>query len=1116
MSSTVVAAGQAGNRNIGGRGGGGEVSGSSPGESSSSASAASPAKLPTAATFAFKAPALPLKQRRVSLALPSSPRVVEGWNFRDDTGLDSVASNAEGASLMSQEKKKIRKVESPEEKESGTTTPEKPEKKARKKWTLEETAMLVAGCNKTVSGRTTPDAYRQHYPNAKTHLSNKVRSTLPDGKPLFEKTRSKRRRPFTEEEDRALKEGYEKYGTVWATIVKDYPIFQEQNRRSTDLRDRFRNAFPELYSLAGYKPRNAAKKKMAAAAMADAKRAATDDQLGTTSTGGPVRSRRRAHTHQGLRGGTKSVPQSTANTEDEDSSGGEEEGTSSPAFQVPQTPVLESGASSPKRKSPDQPMAYDMSEDEEMDMITMDPLAEALALPDLLSNNEGHSHAWSSGVSTPTHSNHWSTAAGSPTSSHLSSDMLMNHSSPFLQRRSDSNNNMGMIGKSAWGTDWFSPNPRLDPSSNGAASSSSYLDHPSPHSPFSFHQLNHGVMDRYDLFPSTMPSDFSSEVGIGDSHSTFSDELFQPSGFRGFTHHSSYAGDLIFGARTHQPHQSFVNGGFGFGSLGLTGMGLGQQQQQNAGIHPMQLHTPSNLPGIDEAGHGGIGGLALEDRAGADPLGIPLPPESMDEDLREDVAMGDHHHHSHAAAMQQLQQQQQQRVEVGTSEASNNAVANIMSEPFCLDDLVDLSHDHDGQLGSLHSINNTTPPATPGLTTNSRDDTAHPRPLRRSSGSVLHQFSNPGSLHARSVSVPPSEYRNNNNGGGQYFAAARAGGGGRYAGEGGRWDDREEEGEGSRAFIAVVAEGLWAASESSWGLGLGLGGGVNPGNLDHRASGTAVEDDADDDDDEEGDDERPQTPTLASSRQMLSPVGMAPSLSSSSTASSSSVASNSSVASRADDGWRAPPFGQGGLNSTFSSSSSSGMGGASTSSMNLNAELYNLPFWICIIMGVGMRGWGCSRGWGEFGFGGMEAEAAQALDLARTVGPGRLGHGGGGGGDGGFGAAYKGLFGHHGLQQQQIQHVQPGTTPTGGFMQEAFGGQHRQQQQQQGQGQQGQQMHGGMGMFKPNGMGRSQSHHRGQSAVVGGVTVDPRDLVVGMGMGEGNKRKRASWDGRQV
>lgn len=47
---------------------------------------------------------------------------------------------------------------------------------------------------------------------------------------------------------------YELHGTSWATIVKD-PVFQIQNRRSTDLRDRFQNAFPELYVGAGYKPR---------------------------------------------------------------------------------------------------------------------------------------------------------------------------------------------------------------------------------------------------------------------------------------------------------------------------------------------------------------------------------------------------------------------------------------------------------------------------------------------------------------------------------------------------------------------------------------------------------------------------------------------------------------------------------------------------------------------------------------------------------------------------------------------------------------------------------------------------------------------------------------------
>jgi len=83
---------------------------------------------------------------------------------------------------------------------------------------------------------------------------------------------------------------------------------------------------------------------------------------------------------------------------------------------------------------------------------------------------------------------------------------------------------------------------------------------------------------------------------MGDSHSTFSDpEMFPPSSFRGFTHHSNYAGDLISGARSHQPQQTSYGLGFGFGTQGL---GL-QGMQQSAGIHPMQLHTPA-LPGIDE------------------------------------------------------------------------------------------------------------------------------------------------------------------------------------------------------------------------------------------------------------------------------------------------------------------------------------------------------------------------------------------------------------------------------------------------------------------------------------------------------------------------------------
>ncbi|KAI0035545.1 hypothetical protein K488DRAFT_38942, partial [Vararia minispora EC-137] len=216
-------------------------------------------------TFSFTAPFLSpvpptasssaLKQRRVSLALPSAPREVPAYRFRDDTSLPNAPVP----------RGKVRRVAA----DADATAPEK---KARRKWTMEETQMLVDGCNKhgvgnwkailndptfSFEGRSPvdlkdrfrtyfPDAYKQHYPNAKTHLSSKVRASLPDGSSLFEKTRSKKRRPFTPEEDAALKAGYDRHGTVWATIVKD-PIFQEQNRRSTDLRDRFRNAFPELY-----------------------------------------------------------------------------------------------------------------------------------------------------------------------------------------------------------------------------------------------------------------------------------------------------------------------------------------------------------------------------------------------------------------------------------------------------------------------------------------------------------------------------------------------------------------------------------------------------------------------------------------------------------------------------------------------------------------------------------------------------------------------------------------------------------------------------------------------------------------------------------------------------
>lgn len=120
-------------------------------------------QLPSASTFSFKAPfpappssltistsvstpSSPLKQRRVSLALSSSPRVVPAWSFRDDTEIESHI--AETSCLVPEKRGKMRKIAANADEEEMALLPEK---KQRKKWSPEETQMLVDGCNR-VSG----------------------------------------------------------------------------------------------------------------------------------------------------------------------------------------------------------------------------------------------------------------------------------------------------------------------------------------------------------------------------------------------------------------------------------------------------------------------------------------------------------------------------------------------------------------------------------------------------------------------------------------------------------------------------------------------------------------------------------------------------------------------------------------------------------------------------------------------------------------------------------------------------------------------------------------------------------------------------------------------------
>jgi hypothetical protein len=318
----------------------------------------------------------------------------------------------------------------------------------------------------------------------------------------------------------------------------------------------------------------------------------TDEHLHASRETGPARRKRRYTTQGFLRGGTKSVPLSPNGSEEEDSSADDDDDEYVPKY-------ASKRVSNPESMKHMATQQQNLEPFREVGIASLDSATEPLAIPEFLSSasqsdvtDSSHSQTW---LDTPMHSAAtWSTGntAASPASS--SHDFFFD--SPF-SRRGLGSNGVTMIGKSAWGpTDWLSANPRLD-QSTANSSSPSYFGgmSPSPNSPFAFTHLSHGVLDRYDLFPPSLSHDFASEAGPEhDGLSTFSDpEMMPSSAFHGVTHHSNYAGDLIFGTRTHQPPVSVDYGpGFGFGAAG-TAAGLG------LALHPLQMHTPA-LPGIDE------------------------------------------------------------------------------------------------------------------------------------------------------------------------------------------------------------------------------------------------------------------------------------------------------------------------------------------------------------------------------------------------------------------------------------------------------------------------------------------------------------------------------------
>ncbi|KAH9235065.1 hypothetical protein K456DRAFT_1723317 [Colletotrichum gloeosporioides 23] len=62
----------------------------------------------------------------------------------------------------------------------------------------------------------------------------------------FKKSHRRERRPFTDQDDKQILEGLDKYGPAWTKIQRD-SRFSLSGRQPTDLRDRVRNKYPSVY-----------------------------------------------------------------------------------------------------------------------------------------------------------------------------------------------------------------------------------------------------------------------------------------------------------------------------------------------------------------------------------------------------------------------------------------------------------------------------------------------------------------------------------------------------------------------------------------------------------------------------------------------------------------------------------------------------------------------------------------------------------------------------------------------------------------------------------------------------------------------------------------------------
>ncbi|TLD22003.1 hypothetical protein PspLS_07857 [Pyricularia sp. CBS 133598] len=124
----------------------------------------------------------------------------------------------------------------------------------------EHDASNISPANATAASTSTSpvSSSSQPQPKASADASQKPRKSRAHRKKLedlaelgisgpFKKSHRRERRPFTEQDDKEILEGIHRYGPAWTKIQRD-EAFNLSSRQPTDLRDRVRNKYPDIYA----------------------------------------------------------------------------------------------------------------------------------------------------------------------------------------------------------------------------------------------------------------------------------------------------------------------------------------------------------------------------------------------------------------------------------------------------------------------------------------------------------------------------------------------------------------------------------------------------------------------------------------------------------------------------------------------------------------------------------------------------------------------------------------------------------------------------------------------------------------------------------------------------